>query len=294
MPETTTQEVPPVGTAVQEADIVRVVEKHDGSRGALISILEDLQALYNYLPGEALRLVADRTGESLVDIYGVATFYRHFAMEPRGHHLVSVCMGTACHVRGAPQVLKSFEHEIGVGAGETTPDREYSLTTVNCLGACALGPVAVVDGEYQRGVRESEIPGIVHRCGCEAEERSYTGDERYFQVEVSCPRCNRSLMLPEHPILGLPSIHVTVSFQRKHGWLRLSSLYGSFQLEAEHELPADSVADFFCPRCHGQLRSTKLCPHCDAPMISLLVKGGGMIQFCSRRGCKEHLLDLSD
>ena len=81
--------------------------------------------------------MADRTGHSLVDIYGVATFYKSFSLEPRGRHLVSVCMGTACHVRGAPRVLDEFEKTLEIKAGQTTPDRDFSLTTVNCLGACA-------------------------------------------------------------------------------------------------------------------------------------------------------------
>jgi NADH-quinone oxidoreductase subunit E len=125
-----------------------VVKKHHGERGGLISILEDIQANYGYLSADALQIVAEETGRSLVDVFGVATFYRSFSMEPRGKHLCSVCMGTACHVRGAPAVAGEFERQLDVRSGATTKDRQFTLATVNCLGACALGPVAVVDGHY--------------------------------------------------------------------------------------------------------------------------------------------------
>lgn len=281
------------GVRINPEDVLRIADKHEGKRSALIAMLEDLQAVYNYLPRQALQLLARHTGISLVDIFGVANFYKHFSLEPRGEHTACVCLGTACHVRGAPAVLDAFESELGLKAGETSADREFSLSTVACLGACALGPVAVVDGEYQREVGAGAVRQIVHRCREEVETRSFTQDERYFRVDVSCPRCNRSLMLPQHPIDGEPSIHVTTALGRKHGWLRLSSLYGSTSLESEHELPEDTVPLFFCPRCHAELRGGKLCANCSAPVIPLLVQGGGMIQFCSRQGCKEHLLDLS-
>ena len=117
-------------------------------------------------------------------------------------------------------------------------------------------------------------------------------DERVFGVSVSCPSCNRSLMTREHLLDGQPMVRVTVSFGRKHGWMRLSSLYGDYRIESEYDIPRGAVAHFFCPQCHAELRSTGLCPNCDAPMIVLLVRGGGTVQFCSRRGCQEHMLDL--
>ena len=124
----------------------RILNKHNGKRGALISVLEDIQNEYGYLPESAMRLTADEMGVSLVDLYGVATFYRSFSLKPRGRHVISVCLGTACHVRGAPMVVQEFERQLGIRAGDTTPDMEFTLETVNCLGACALAPVMVVDG----------------------------------------------------------------------------------------------------------------------------------------------------
>lgn len=273
-------------------DVSRIVDRYNGRHGAVISILEDIQAQYNYLPETALRIVASMTGRSLIDVLGVATFYRAFSLKPRGEHLVSVCMGTACHVRGSPAILKGFEQRLRVKAGDTTDDGKFSLSTVNCLGACALGPVAVVDGEYYRNVKERDVLGVLDRSARINGVLNLSEDERVFGVSVSCPSCNRSLMTREHLLDGQPMVRVTVSFGRKHGWMRLSSLYGDYRIESEYDIPRGAVAHFFCPQCHAELRSTGLCPNCDAPMIVLLVRGGGTVQFCSRRGCQEHMLDL--
>jgi NADH-quinone oxidoreductase subunit E len=128
--------------------VLEILKRHNGVRGGLIAILEEIQSRYGYLPEEALRTVSKATGRSLVDIYGVATFYRSFSLQPRGKHLICVCLGTACHVRGAPRIADEFQRRLGVKAGQTTPDGEFTLETANCLGACALGPVVVVDGHY--------------------------------------------------------------------------------------------------------------------------------------------------
>ena len=282
----------PTTSTINPQTVHQIVDKHRGQRGAMISILEDIQASYNYLPREALQLVGEQTGYSLVDIYGVATFYTKFSLEPRGRHLASVCLGTACHVRGAPRVLEKFEKHLGIKAGQTSEDREFTLTTVNCLGACALGPVAVVDGEYHSDVAPHRVPGIVHECQCGKENKSVLEDKRCFRINVACPQCNRSLMTWDNLLDGAPMIHVTASFARKHGWLRMSSFYGDYRVESQHDIPDDEVVDFFCPKCHSQLRAPSTCASCDAPMLPLFVRGGGVVRICARRGCKEHQLDL--
>ena len=279
-------------TTVDPANVARIVDRHNSQQGALISVLEDIQAEYNYLPRDALEIVAESTGRSLVDIYGVATFYRSFSLKPRGKHVACVCMGTACHVRGAKQILDSFEKELGVEAGETSDDGEFTLSTVNCLGACALAPVAVVDGDYYRNVKKSDVPGVLDRASRINGALNMTEDERVFGVSVSCPNCNRSLMTREHLLDGHPMIRVTASFGRKHGWMRLSGLYGDHRVQTEYEIPRGAVVNFFCPQCHAELRSTRVCPQCDAPMMVLMVRGGGTVQVCSRRECTEHMLDL--
>lgn len=114
----------------------------------LIARLTEIQERYHYLPHNALVLLSETLDLPLAQIYAVATFYNAFSLKPRGAHLIRVCMGTACHVRGAPQICERFESKLGIHAGETTRDRRVTLETVNCLGACALGPIAVVDNEY--------------------------------------------------------------------------------------------------------------------------------------------------
>jgi NADH-quinone oxidoreductase subunit E len=273
-------------------EILSILEKHDGERASLISVLEEIQAKQNYLPAEALTLVAERAGRSLVDVYGVATFYKSFSLKPRGKHLCSVCTGTACHVRAAPVIAEEFARQLRLNPGETTADNEFTLETVNCLGACALGPIVVVDGHYFSKVNTGRVKQIIKKTRVGLDKVTVKGDRRVFPVSVNCSRCNHSLMDPGHLIDGSPSIRVTVSFERKHGWLRLSSLYGSYSLESEYEISADDVVDVFCPHCHAELKGASSCPECSAPMISMIVRGGGIVQICSRRGCRGHMLDL--
>lgn len=273
--------------------ISSVLEDHRGDLGALISILEDIQTKYSYLPEEALRIVAQETGRSLVDIYGVATFYKFFSLKPRGKHLVSVCQGTACHVRGAQGIAKDFERQLGIRAGETTSEKDITLETVNCLGACALGPIVVADGHYFSNVTQQRVKDIIRRARVGLDRVDVKTDQRLFPLEVSCPRCNHGLMDRNHYIDGYPSIRVTVSFGGKHGWLRLSCLYGSYSVDHEYKTPMATVVNFFCPHCHGEFIGASICPECSAPMVPMIVQGGGMTQICSRRGCKGHMLDLT-
>ena len=272
--------------------VERIVESHDRDRGGLISILEDIQTRYSYLPEEALRIVARKTGHSLVDVYGIATFFRSFSLTPRGKHLLSACLGTACHVRGGPGIAEEIERQLGIKAGETTPDKEITFETVNCLGACALGPIVVVDGHYFSNVTKGQIKEILHKARVGLDTVNIQTDERIFPVEVSCPHCSHSLMDTSHYIDGYPSIHVTASFEFKHGWLSLSCLYGSFSVDQEHDIPHGAVVNVFCPHCHAELNGASSCMECSAPMVPMLVRGGGILQVCSRRGCKGHMLDL--
>ena len=274
-------------------DIIGIVEKHSENRGGLISTLEDIQAKYGYLPENALRIVAKRTGRPLVDLFGVATFYRSFSLKPRGKHLISVCLGTACHVRGAPNVAGALKRELGISAGETTSDNEFTLETVNCLGACALGPMVVVDGHYFSNVDTVKVKQIPKKACVGLDKVEAKEDQRIFPIEVSCSRCNHSLMDANHLIDGHPSVRVTICFGDKHGWLRLSCLYGSYAFESEYETPMDTLAHFFCPHCHAELVGASNCPECGAPMVPMIVRRGGMVQICSRRGCREHMLDLN-
>ena len=280
------------GQIMDHAEVSDLSRKSNGQHGGLISLLEDIQAKYGYLPEEQLRVVAAETGRSLVDIYGVATFYRAFSLTPRGRHLVSVCLGTACHVRGGPAIAHEIEKRLGIKPGQTTEDKEFTFETVNCLGACAMGPVVVIDGHYFPKVSPSKVKGIIDKASDGLDTVEIDTDQRVFPVEVSCARCNHSLMDPTHMIDNHPSIRVTVSFGSKHGWLTLSSLYGSYNVGTEYEIPPDTVVNMFCPHCHAELIGGAKCGECEAPMVPMIVRGGGVVQICTRRGCKGHILDL--
>ena len=281
-----------IPTQVDREDILTILAKYDGRPGGLIAILEDIQKKYSYLPQEALTIVCDETRCSLVDVYGIATFYRAFSLTPRGKHLVSVCLGTACHVRGAPLVAEEFKRQLGVKAGETTPDKLFTLETVNCLGACALGPVVVIDGHYFSKVRTSRVRQLLDRVSTGFEEVRTGEDKRIFPIDVSCPRCNHSLMDADFVIDGHPSIHLSVCFDHKHGWVRLSSLYSGFNTATEYEIPPETVVSFFCPHCHGQIIGGSPCPVCEAPMAVMMVSGGGIVQVCALRGCQGRRIEL--
>ncbi len=142
------------------ADIIDAEVQADGS---LITVLESIQARYRYLPPEALILASERLGVPLSQTYSVATFYNAFSLTPKGQHCLSVCMGTACHVRGSPQVLERLQTKLGVKAGDTTRDRLFTLETVNCLGACALGPIVVTDGEYSGQMTQEKVDRLLKR-----------------------------------------------------------------------------------------------------------------------------------
>jgi len=277
---------------VDPGSIIKIIEKHAEDRGGIIAILEEIQIIYGYLPEKALRIVSDKMKRSLVDIYGIATFYRLFSLKPRGKHLVCACLGTACHVRGAPRIVEELQSQLGIQAGETTADMEFTLETVNCLGACALGPVVVIDGHYFSKVKKSGISRLLNKARTGFDKTELGKDKRIFPIDVSCPHCNHSLMDESVAIDGYPSIKVTISSDHQDGWLRLSCLYGSYNISTELDVPMDTVVKFHCPHCHVELPSTSACAMCRAPMVPLLVRGGGIAKICSRRGCKNHMLDV--
>lgn len=277
---------------MKSTDTLRILEKHTEDKGRLIAILEEIQNEYGYIPEESLRTVSNESGRSLVDIYGVATFYRSFSLKPRGKHLIYACLGTACHVRGAPRVVEEFERQLGIKAGQTTEDKEFTLETVNCLGACALGPVVVVDGHYFSKVRKSKVSQLIENARNGNGKLQIEKDKRIFPINVNCPHCNHSLKDETFSIDGQPSIRVIISSNHKQGWLRLSCLYGSYNFACEFDVPVGLVVTFICTHCNVEFHSTLDCSICAAPMVPMFVDGGGILQICSRRGCKNHLLDL--
>lgn len=131
--------------ATQEVN--RILKRYGNDSTDIIAILQDVQQTYRYLPKDVMETLAAKLDIPLSRVYHLATFFRAFSLEPRGKHELHVCLGTACHVRGAPRILEALERGLKIKAGETTKDLQYTLETVNCVGACALGPVVVVDGE---------------------------------------------------------------------------------------------------------------------------------------------------
>ena len=140
-----------------------IIGEYNASRDSLISILQDIQSEYHYLPEDTLRVVASQLKLPLIQVYGVATFFKAFSLKPRGEHIVSVCLGTACHVRGAPSVLDEVKRQLGIEAGETSQDMRFTLETVNCLGACALGPIVTVDGEYHGQMGPGKVKKVLKK-----------------------------------------------------------------------------------------------------------------------------------
>ena len=140
-----------------------IIGAYNASRDSLISIFQDIQSEYHYLPEDALRAVASRLELPLIRVYGVATFFKAFSLKPRGEHIVSVCLGTACHVRGAPAVLDEVKRQLHLEPGETTEDMHFTLETVNCLGACALGPIVTVDGKYHGQIGPGKVKKVLKK-----------------------------------------------------------------------------------------------------------------------------------
>lgn len=139
----------------------RILHTHGNAKTGLIEILHDLQEEHGHLPEEALTTVAARLGIPLIEVFRVANFYKAFKLTPRGRHVLTLCMGTACHVRGAEKLVDEVAGQLGIAAGETTADGEITLETVNCLGACALGPVAIIDGKLHDHVSYAKLRSLL-------------------------------------------------------------------------------------------------------------------------------------
>jgi NADH-quinone oxidoreductase subunit E len=141
----------------------QIIKKHKDDKSALIAVLQDIQEAFNYLPKEALTTASKAMKMPMSRVYEAATFYTAFSLKPRGRHLVRICKGTACHVRGASILQDKFERTLGIKPGETTADGNYSLETVNCVGACALGPVVVINTDYHGQMTLNKVDKIVKK-----------------------------------------------------------------------------------------------------------------------------------
>ena len=142
-------------------ELAKVIDRYRTTEGALIEVLHHAQRIFGYLPPEVERFVAEGLGIPLSTVHGVVTFYHAFHTQPRGKHVINVCLGTACHVKGADRVIQILREELGVGLGETTSDGEFTVTSVRCVGACGLAPVMTVDDEVYGKLDRGKIRKII-------------------------------------------------------------------------------------------------------------------------------------
>ena len=143
------------------AKVDEIIDKHPAQKEALIQLLLDMQSELNWIPKEAVQRINERLRVPLSQIYRVASFYKAMSLTPRGRHVVNVCLGTACHVRGGPRIMDKAEESLKIRAGETTQDMKFTLERVNCLGCCAIGPVVVVDRDYYGKVAPAKVKEVL-------------------------------------------------------------------------------------------------------------------------------------
>jgi NADH-quinone oxidoreductase subunit E len=155
---------------VKEGFVQAIIGRYEGDPGMLIPIMQDLQAEYGYLPPEELKRLSQDLGVPLTRVYGVAMFYASFRLVPKGRHEVTLCMGTVCYLKGAPRISEAICTEYGIQPGGTTADRLFTLQAVNCVGACALAPVMIVDGKYYDGVTPDSALDALREMDVAAQE----------------------------------------------------------------------------------------------------------------------------
>jgi len=149
------------GTKEQEQQLKEAIAKHKDQKGALMPVIQAAQGIYGYMPEEVQRMVAEGMGVSLAEVYGIVTFYSQFSLTPKGKYKVVICMGTACYVLGAGQILERFERELGIKDGECTTDMKFSLDGARCVGACGLAPVISINEDVYGKITEEMVPEIL-------------------------------------------------------------------------------------------------------------------------------------
>lgn len=149
------------GTKEQEAKLIEIIDAHKNERGAMMPILQQAQDVYGYLPVEVMQIIAERTGKPVEEIFGIATFYSQFALNPRGEVAVAVCLGTACYVKGSGDIYDKFGELLNLKGGGTSSDGKWSLEATRCIGACGLAPVLTVNGNVYGRLTTADVQGII-------------------------------------------------------------------------------------------------------------------------------------
>ncbi len=149
------------GTKEQEEALLKVIEKHIGEKGSMMPILQEAQEIYGYLPIEVQKIIADKTGVSLEEIFGIVSFYAQFKLNPDGQYAIAVCLGTACYVKGSGDIIEKISERLNVPIGSTSADGKYSIEATRCIGACGLAPVLTVNGEVYGRLTVDDVDGIL-------------------------------------------------------------------------------------------------------------------------------------
>ena len=155
--------IPFSGTKEQEEKLKQVIADCAGDNSQLMHVMQVAQDIYGYLPFEVQQMIADGMGVPLEKVYGVATFYAQFALSPKGEYAISVCLGTACYVKGSQEILDELSAQLGIGAEECTPDGRFSLTACRCIGACGLAPVITVNDDVYGKITAADVKGILEK-----------------------------------------------------------------------------------------------------------------------------------
>ena len=151
------------GTPEQEEALLKVIEKHVGEKGCMMPILQEAQEIYGYLPIEVQKIIADKTGVSLEEIFGIVSFYAQFKLNPDGQYAIAVCLGTACYVKGSGDIIEKISEKLNVPIGSTSADGKYSIEATRCIGACGLAPVLTVNGEVYGRLTVDDVDGILEK-----------------------------------------------------------------------------------------------------------------------------------
>ncbi len=151
------------GTKEQEAQLRKCIEEHKHERGCLMPILHEAQDIYGYLPPEVQTIIAEELNIPLAEVYGVATFYSRFTLNPKGKYRISICLGTACYVKGSDKILEAVEKELGIACGECTADGKFSIDSCRCVGACGLAPVMMINEDVYGRLNPQDVKGIIDK-----------------------------------------------------------------------------------------------------------------------------------